>query len=160
VEYLGGTSLWLMVVALLEVLLTFATALAFGFRSQGPLWLAILIVAITAFSAIGAGLIVACFSKTVSKAFVVANFPFGLLVFLTGSIFPLPRQALFDLFGHDITLFDFLPPTHAVIALNKIFTLGGGLEDVLFELAALILLSGLYFGVGVWIFKRTQMRTA
>ncbi len=160
VEYLGGTSLWLIVVAFLEVLLTFATALAFGFRSQGPLWLAILVAVITAFSAIGAGLIVACFSKTVSKAFVVANFPFGLLVFLTGSIFPLPRRALFDLFGHGISLFDFLPPTHAVIALNKIFTLGVGLEDVLFELAMLILLSGLYFGVGVWIFQRTQMRTA
>lgn len=159
-EYLGGTSLWLIVVVLLEVLLTFATALAFGFRSQGPLWLAVLVAGITAFSAIGAGLIVACFSKSVSKAFVVANFPFGLLVFLTGSIFPLPRQVLFDLFGQGITLFDFLPPTHAVIALNKIFTLGGGLEDVLFELAALILLSGLYFGAGVWIFQHTQMRTA
>ncbi len=158
-EYLGGTSLWLAVVALLEVLLTFGTALAFGFRSQGPLWLAVVVAVITAVSAIGAGLIVACFSKTVSKAFVVANFPFGLLVFLTGSIFPLPRQALFNLFGHDITLFDVLPPTHAVIALNKIFTLGVGLEDILFELAALILLSGLYFGVGVWIFQRTQMQT-
>ncbi len=105
------------------------------------------------------GLIVACFSKTVSKAFVVANFPFGLLVFLTGSIFRLPRQALFELFGRGITLFDILPPTHAVIALNKIFTLGARLEDILFELAALILLSGLYFGVGVWVFQRTQMRT-
>ena len=52
-----------------------------------------------------------------------------------------------------------LPPTHAVIALNKIFTLGAGLEDVLFELAVLILLAGLYFGVGVWIFQRTQMLT-
>lgn len=159
-EYLGGISLWLMVVALLEVLLTFGMALAFGFRSQGPLWLAILVAVMTAVSTIGAGLIVACFSKTVSKAFVVANFPFGLLVFLTGSIFPLPRQTLFNLFGHGITLFDILPPTHAVIALNKIFTLGAGLEDVLFELAALILLSGLYFGMGVWIFQRTQMRTA
>ncbi len=159
-EYLGGTTLWLTVVALLEVLLTFGTALAFGFRSQGPLWLAVVVAVITAVSTIGAGLIVACFSKTVSKAFVVANFPFGLLVFLTGSIFPLPRQALFNLFGHGITLFDILPPTHAVIALNKIFTLGAGLEDVLFELTALILLSGLYFCMGVWIFQRTQMRTA
>ena len=157
-EYLGGTTLWLTAVALLEVLLTFGTALAFGFRSQGPLWLAILVAVVTAVSVIGAGLIVACFAKTVSKAFVVANFPFGLLVFLTGAIFPLPRQALFNLFGHDITLFDVLPPTHAVIALNKIFTLGAGLNDVLFELAALTLLAGLYFGVGVWIFQRTQMR--
>jgi ABC-2 type transport system permease protein len=159
-EYLGGTTLWLTVVAVLGVLLTFGTALAFGFRSQGPLWLAILVAVVTAVSVIGVGLIVACFAKTVSKAFVVANFPFGLLVFLTGAIFPLPRQALFNLWGHDITLFDVLPPTHAVIALNKIFTLGAGLEDVLYELAMLILLVVLYFGVGVWTFQRTQMRTS
>jgi ABC-2 type transport system permease protein len=156
-EYLGGTTLWLTVVALLEVLLTFATALAFGFRSQGPLWLAVLISVITGLSIIGCGLIVACFSRTVSQAFVIANFPLGLLMFLTGTVFPLPRTPLFSLFGHGVALYDFLPPTHAVIALNKIFTLGVGAGEVGYELAMLTLLSGLYFGIGVWLFQHTQM---
>ncbi|MEW6093457.1 MAG: ABC transporter permease [Chloroflexota bacterium] len=156
-EYLGGITLWLTLVALLEVVLTFATAVALGFRSQGPLWLALLVAVITCLSVIGTGLIVACFSKNVSQAFVIANFPLGLLMFLTGSIFPLPRTNLFTLFGHGIAIYDFLPPTHAVIALNKIFTLGAGLKDVTFELAALALLSALYFGVGVLLFRRTQM---
>jgi hypothetical protein len=65
---------------------------------------------------------------------------------------------LFSLFGRGIAVYDFLPPTHAVIALNKVFTLGAGLDGVLFELAALTLLSGLYFGIGVWLFQRTQMQ--
>ncbi|MBI4732408.1 MAG: ABC transporter permease [Chloroflexi bacterium] len=157
-EYLGGITLWLTLVALLEVVITYATAVAFGFRSQGPLWLAALVTAIACLSVIGAGLIVACFSKSVSQAFVIANFPLGFLMFLTGSIFPLPRTNLFTLFGRGIAIYDFLPPTHAVIALNKIFTLGAGLEDVVFELTALTLLSAFYFGIGVWLFKRTQMR--
>jgi ABC-2 type transport system permease protein len=157
-EYLGGNTLWLTLVALFEVVLTFATAVALGFRSQGPLWLALLITVITCLSVIGSGLIVACFSKNVSQAFVIANFPLGLLMFLTGSIVPLPRTSLFTIFGHGIAIYDFLPPTHAVIALNKIFTLGAGPEEVTFELAALALLSALYFGVGVLLFKRTQMR--
>jgi ABC-2 type transport system permease protein len=159
-EYLGGTTLWLTAVALLEVMFTFGTALAFGFRSQGPLWLAILITAITSLSIIGSGLIVACFSKTVSQAFVIANFPLGFLMFLTGTVFPLPRTEIFSLFGHGITLYDLLPPTHAVIALNKIFTLGAKAGDVGFELASLTILSAINFGVGVWIFQRTQMRSA
>ena len=157
-EYLGGTAIWLTLVALLEVALTFATAVAFGFRSQGSLWLAALVAVITCLSVIGAGLIVACFSKTVSQAFVIANFPLGFLMFLTGSIFPLPRTNLFTVLGHRIAIYDILPPTHAVIALNKIFTLGAGLKDVAFELSALTLLSVLYFAVGVWLFKRTQMK--
>jgi ABC-2 type transport system permease protein len=157
-DYLGGTSLWLALVSVAAVLLTFATAVGFGFRSQGPLWLAVLATAITSLSIIGIGLIVACFSKTVSQAFVIANFPLGFLMFLTGAAFPLPRLTLFTLFGHGFALVDLLPPTHAVVALNKIFTLGAGLQEVAFELAALTLLSALYFGLGVWLFQKTQMR--
>ncbi|MFZ5880280.1 MAG: ABC transporter permease [Chloroflexota bacterium] len=157
-EYLGGTVLWLALVSVGSVLLTFLTAVAFGFRSQGPLWLAFVIAAITSLSIIGIGLIVACFSKTVSQAFVIANFPLGFLMFLTGAAFPLPRMNLFTLAGRSIALADFLPPTHAVVALNKIFTLGAGLDEVLYELAALTILTGLYFGVGVRLFQRAQMR--
>jgi ABC-2 type transport system permease protein len=157
-DYLGGTSLWLGLVSIGAVLLTFATAVGFGFRSQGPLWLAILITAITSLSIIGVGLIVACFSKTVSQAFVIANFPLGFLMFLTGGAFPLPRTNLFTIAGRGFALVDLLPPTHAVIAMNKIFTLGAGFNDVCYELAALTLLSAVYFGIGVWLFQRTQMR--
>jgi ABC-2 type transport system permease protein len=157
-DYLGGTTLWLTGIALLEVLLTFATALVFGFRSQGPLWLAVLVTIVTGLSIIGSGLIVACFSRTVSQAFVIANFPLGFLMFMTGAVFPLPRTPLFTLFGHGVAIYDILPPTHAVIALNKIFTLGVGFNEIVFELAALTILSGLYFAVGVWLFQHTQMK--
>jgi ABC-2 type transport system permease protein len=158
VEYLGGLSIWMTLIAILSILVTFATAVALGFRSQGPLWLAILIDIIAALSIIGIGLIVACLSKTVSQAFVIANFPLGFLMFLTGAAFPLPRPTIFNLFGHPICYADFLPPTHAVIALNKIFTLGAGAQDVVFEVSALIILTALYFSIGVWLFQRTQMR--
>ncbi|MFZ6030949.1 MAG: ABC transporter permease [Chloroflexota bacterium] len=158
-EFLAGTSLWLALISVLSVLLTFGVAYAFGFRSEGPLWIAVLVGALTSFSIIGCGLIVACFSKTVPQAFVIANFPLGFLMFLSGAAFPLPRHALFLLFGREIALADILPPTHAVIALNKIFTLGASLQDVAFELAALALLSGVYFAIGVWLFHRMQMRT-
>jgi ABC-2 type transport system permease protein len=157
-EYLAGTSLWLALVAVASILLTFAAAASLGFRSQGALWIAVLLGALTSFSIIGIGLIVACFSKTVSQAFIIANFPLGFLMFLTGAAFPLPRPTLFTLFGHAVSYADFLPPTHAVIALNKVFTLGAGIGDVAYELTALVLLTVIYFGAGVWLFQRTQMK--
>ena len=157
-DYLGGTSLWLALVSTLAVGLTFVVAVAFGFRSQGPLWLALLVTILASLSIIGIGLLVACFSKTVAQAFVIANFPLGFLMFLTGAAFPLPRFTLFTLFGRGFSLPDLLPPTHAVVALNKIFTLGAGLGEVTFELAALTVLTLVYFGAGVWLFQRTQMR--
>ena len=158
IEYLGGLSIWMTLVAILSILITFGTAVALGFTSQGPLGIAVLIDIVAALSVIAIGLIVACLSKTVSQAFVIANFPLGFLMFLTGAAFPLPRPTLFSLFGHAISYADFLPPTHAVIALNKIFTLGAGLKEVTFEISALVLLTILYFCIGVWLFQRTQMK--
>ena len=151
-------SVWLMLIAILEVLITFGTALALGFRSQGALWSAIVIGIITSFSIIGVGMIVASFSKNVSQAFVIANFPFGFFMFLSGAAFPVPMGSMFTLWGRDFHLVDLLPPRHAVMALNKVFTLGANLNQVWFELAALFLLSFLYFALGVWLFRQMHLK--
>jgi ABC-2 type transport system permease protein len=129
-----------------------------GFRSQGPLWAAIAIGAIASLSVIGVGLIVACFSRTVTQAFLIANFPLAFFMFFSGAMFPVPRLTLFTIGSQSVALFDILPPSHAVIALQKVFVLGARLSDVLYELIALTVLSGLYFAIGVWLFKRTQLR--
>jgi ABC-2 type transport system permease protein len=157
-ELLGGITIWLVLIALMEMGLTFLVALACGFRSQGSLWLALLVGAITSLSVIGVGLIVAAFSKSVSQAFVIANFPLGLFMFMGGVIYPMPRTPLFTLLGHGIAIYDILPTTHAVLALNKIFTQGGGFKDISFELSALTLLSIIYFILGVWAFQKRLMK--
>jgi hypothetical protein len=59
-----------------------------------------------------------------------------------------------------ISVVRFLPPTHAVIALGKVLTLGRGLGSVTYELGALAVLSLLYLGLGAWLFKRLRMRAA
>ncbi len=158
-EYLGGTTAWLSVIAVAEVVLTIATAVLFGFRSQGQVWAAIVVGVITGLSVIGIGLIVAAFSKTVSQAFVIANFPLGILMFFSGAIYPIPYKPIFTIAGRGITAASILPMTHAVIALNKIFTLGASFTDVWFELVMLTLLSILYFYIGVRLFQRRQMAT-
>lgn len=156
-DLLGGISAWLVLVAVAEVFLTFAVAVALGFDSQGGLLIAVLVGTITSFSVIGVGMIVASFSKTVSQAFVIANFPFGFFMFFSGAAFPLRMGSLFTLWGHNYTFADLLPPTHAVSALNKVFTLGYNLSEITFELVALVVLSVLYFGIGVWSFRKMHL---
>ena len=157
-DLLGGITVAMMLVGVAAVALTVVTAYLLGFHSQGPIWVAILVGAVTSLSIFGAGLIVACFSRTVSQAFVVANFPLGLFMFFSGAIFPIPKAALFTLGGHEFGFCDILPPTHAVVALNKVLVLGAGIEDVAFELSALLILSLVYFTAGVWLFKRMHLR--
>jgi ABC-2 type transport system permease protein len=157
-DYLGGVTASQVVIGLVAVMLTFVVAIACGFRSQGPMWVALLVSGIASLSIIGAGLIVACFSRNLTQAFLIANFPLALFMFFSGAIFPIPRINLFTLAGHSFALFDILPPSHAVAALNKIFVLGAGLSDVMFELIALTVLSIAYFAIGVWLFKRTHLK--
>jgi ABC-2 type transport system permease protein len=157
-DLLGGITAALVLVGTVAYALAFICALLVGFRSQGPVWIALLIGVVTSLSVIGLGMVVASFSHTVSQAFVVSNFPLGLMMFFSGVIYPLPKVTLFSLAGHEIGLYDFLPPTHAVAALNKVLTLGADLNGVLFELAALIILSALYFAMGVWFFRRFHLR--
>ncbi len=156
-DYLGGTSLAVILIGIVSVLITFAVAASLGFHSQGPLWVAILVGAFTCVAVVGAGLLVAAFSRTVSQAFVIANFPLALFMFFSGVVFPMKPIVLFSVAGRAISLFDFIPATHGVAALNKILVLGDGLGQVGFELAALLVLSGIYFALGVFFFQRRHL---
>jgi ABC-2 type transport system permease protein len=71
----------------------------------------------------------------------------------------MPKLTIFTLAGHDFGLYDILPPTHAVVALNKVLTLGAGLNEVIYELTLLTILSMLYFAIGAWLFKRFHLRS-
>ena len=77
-------------------------------------------------------------------------------MFFSGAMFPVPRLTMFWIGGQSVALFDALPTTHAVITWQKIFVLGAGLNNVVYELITLIVLSCLYFAIGVWLFNRTR----
>jgi ABC-2 type transport system permease protein len=157
-EFLSGITAAQVLMGIVAVILTFLTAWVLGFRSQGPLWVAILVGAVTTLSIVGAGLVIACFARTVTQAFLIANFPLGLFMFFSSAVYPVPHATLFTLAGRSISLYDILPPTHAVVALNKVLTLGAGIEDIVYELAALLILSIVYFAAGVWLFERRHLQ--
>ncbi len=156
-DLMGGISLVYSCFSLLSVLLSFGVAITLGYHYVGSLVLAIVISVMAATAAIGAGLITACFSRTVGRAAVIANFPLLLLLFLSGAVFPVPSPPLFNVGERAIRLFDFLPTSHAVTALNKVLNLGVGLNGIAFELAALLILTVLFFAAGTWLFRRLQM---
>ena len=158
-DLLGGISLAVVLIGSASILITFLTAAGLGFHSQGPLWVAILVGALTTISVVGSGLLVAAFSRNVAQAFVIANFPLGLFMFFSGIIYPMKPVVLFTIAGRGISLYDIIPATHGVGALNKILTLGAGLDQVVYELGSLVVLSGLYFALGVFFFHRRHLRT-
>lgn len=153
-DFLAGISIVHIAIGMLSIALTLLVAQALGFHSQGPIWVAFVVGAITILPIIGVGLIIASLSRGVSQAFIIANFPMMLFMFFSGSLFPVSKILTFQLGGHTIGLFDILPPTHAVAALNKVLTMGADLKAIAYELSILIVLSALYFIVGVHLFSK------
>jgi ABC-2 type transport system permease protein len=157
-DLLIGISLPTILFGVLSLLLTLVIAIGLGFNSQGSVWLALFIGGMTAVAVVGVGLIVAAFSKSVSQAFIIANFPLIFFMFFSGAVYPIPRINLFQIARIHISIYDIIPPTHAVVALNKILTLGAGVSDIWYEIISLILLSLIYFGIGIWVFQRRQLK--
>jgi ABC-type multidrug transport system permease subunit len=155
-----GVSLAQLVVAVVQVVIVFLSALLMGFHNHGSLSLAILVGIVVSFSAIGQGLIVACFVENDSQAANLGSTLTMLEVFVSGSFFALPPLTLFTLAGHQIDLFDVFPATHGFMALQQVLTYGAGLSEIGFRVGAMLLLSALYFGLGVIVFHQRQMRHA
>jgi len=159
-ELLGGISLAQMIMAVVQVVAVFGGALAFGFNNRGSLGLAVLVGLVVSFSAVGLGLITACFSENDSQAANVGGTFTMLQVFLSGSFYPIPSMTLFTIDGHQIELFDIFPATHGFSALQQVLTYGAGFQEIAFRLGMTALLSAVYFAAGVLIFRRLKLRSS
>ena len=157
-ELVIGLSLPTVLFGIFSLLITLLLAVCLGFQANGSILLAVLIGGLTAIAVVGVGLIVSAFSQTVSRAFIIANFPLIFFMFFSGAVYPIPRILVGRFLGVAVSIYDIFPPTHAVIALNKILTLGSGISGVAYELVSLTILSILYYGIGIWLFWRRHLR--
>jgi ABC-type multidrug transport system permease subunit len=157
-DLLGGISLAQFVVAVAQVVIVLLAAVAMGFNNQGSLGLAILVGLAVSASAIGQGLLVACFVEDDSQAANVGSTFAMIQVFLSGSFYQLPPLTVFTLAGHQIDVFDIFPATHGFRALQQVLTYGDGFQQISFRLGATAILSLVYIGISVIVFQRLKMK--
>jgi ABC-2 type transport system permease protein len=147
-----------ILVGIISIILTLLVALAIGFRFEGN-WLAFFIVAVlTCISIIAFSLIIAAFTQTVTQVLVVGNFPFFLFMFFTGAMFPVNAPEWFKIGGYSVSITGLMSPSHAVSALYDLMILKKQLADIWPQLLCLAVISGVYFVIGLWFFKRRHMK--
>jgi ABC-2 type transport system permease protein len=157
-EILLGISLAQLVIAVILVLVLLLVAMALGYHNNGsPLLAAIVSLAIS-LSAIGIGLVVGCFVENDSQAVNLGSTATMLGVFVSGAFFPMTSPTLFTFLDHSITLFDFFPATHGLLALQQVLNDGAAFPDIAFRLGATLLLSLLYLVLGVIFFGWRKLR--
>jgi ABC-2 type transport system permease protein len=152
-DYLIGNTLVQWLIGMISFGITIWLAKMLGFSSVGSLWLVLLVCSLTILSIIAISLILVAFCKNATMVMIIGNFPLFTLMFFSGSMMPLPHHELIAGFA----LNDLLPPTHAVIAMNKIFTYGSTIKDISYELLMLSGLTLIYFAAGVMLFRRKHM---
>jgi ABC-2 type transport system permease protein len=156
-EWLTAVSATQVIVGILAIGLTYLTAYALGYRTQGSLANLLIVGALTSLSVMAFSVGVAAFLRTVFDLVTVGSFPFFVLMFFSGGMFPLPGVPLFTLGSRTVELNQVLPTTHGIAALERVLSYGAGLGDISFELGAVTSLTVAFFLVGTWILVRRHM---
>jgi ABC-2 type transport system permease protein len=159
-EWLMAVSLVQVILGMLALALTFASAVALGYQTSGSLIALLIVGLLSSLSIIAISLIVAAYLRTIFDLLTIGCFPFFILMFFSGGMFPLPPLRLFTIGDRAININDVLPTTHAINAMSKILNYGAGLGDVVFELGAIAVLTIVLSVFGVWLFTRRQMQAA
>lgn len=155
---LGGISIIQVLVGILSVFLTLVIAIGMGFNYTGSISILFLIAILTCLSIISFSLIIAGFTKTVNEILVVGNFPLFLFMFFTGAAFPLNGKEIFSFLDYPVSIQGLMSPTHAISALKKTLVMDMGISDIIPEISLIVILTILYFFIGVWLFRRRHMR--
>ena len=158
-EFLGAVSLNQVLIGTATLALSYLSALSVGYRSRGSLLLFLLVGALSVLAVVAISLVLAGFLRTIFELLTVGTFPFFILMFFSESMMPLPKIVFFHVAGHTFYLNDLLPTSLTVRAFNKILNFRAGLKEVSFELAGILVLTVLYFGLGLWVFQKRHLRS-
>ncbi len=157
-EFLGGISIVQVFVGIISVAFTLAVAVPLGFNIHGSFLLMLLISVLCSISIIAFSLILAAFTKTVTDVLIVGNFPLFLFMFFSDVMFPINTAELFKIGGYSIKANFLLSSTHAVSAMKKVLIMQESIGAIIPELSMLIIMTIIYFVIGVWLFKRRHLK--
>lgn len=159
-NFLSGISIVQAAIAVAAIVLSYWTALGLGYKPAGGFGAVLVVGIISSFSMVAISLVVASFLDTVFDVLTIGCFPFFILMFFSGSMFPLPKMNMFTIGGHSFGITDILPLTHTANAFNKILNYGAGINGVLFDIFMIILLTLIYFAIGLLLYQKRKLSKA
>jgi len=157
-EWLAAVTLTQIVLGVLAVALTLETAIVLGYEPSGSLIAMVLVCVLSSLAIVAVSVAVAAWLRTIFDLMTIGSFPFFILMFFSGGMFPLPQIRVFEIAGRTVNVNDVLPTTHSIVAFDKILNRGAGLRELTFEMAAIVALSAAFFVIGTWLFTKRHMQ--
>lgn len=149
-----GTVLSQTIVAIIQSVVLFATAVVFGLDISGSLILAFFVTFIANFFSIAIGLIIAGITSKTDAAQNIGTILSIILGFFSGSFIANANEV--EIFGFSFS--ELLPSFYATEALKSILLFGNDITEVTTEILILTISSIALIALGVVIFNRNQLR--
>lgn len=159
-EYLVGICIVQASIAIIAIVIAYFTALVLGYRPVGNFQTMLLIGTVSSLSMVSVSLVVASFLNTIFDVLTIGCFPFFLFMFFSGSMFPMPQMKLFQISHYSFGITDLLSLTHTANAFNKILNYGASYEEVSFEIVMIIVLTMIYFTMGLILYNKRKLTKA
>ncbi|GEM_PF-391712 len=156
-EMIGGISLIQLLLGLASFALTLGAARICGFEWRGSVVAVLLVAAVSLLAVLGLALISVSFMSSVFDVMTVGMVPYFLVMFFAGLFFPLTSIELFSVGDAAFRLNDILPLSISVSALNQALFFERGVYEIHIELLGNLIVACLYFGAGLWLFRRRHM---
>lgn len=156
-QLLIGININQIIIGLIAIYSTIGLAYFFmDFRMNGSPIAFFTVSLISTFSLVGVAFIVTGFCKTAADIMIIGNLPYFLILIFCG-IFPMPKISLINTGKINFTLSDIFSPTYMLDAYKKIIFQKAGLGDVTYEITAILVLTVIYFAIGIWLFNRKHL---
>jgi len=152
-DMLVGVVFSQLLITVVQVILTFLTAILTGMQNNGSYLLMAGITVLMSLAATGLGLVCACLARNDGEAANLATVFLLPLVFLSGTLFPMPDMPLFTIAGHTLSFQQLMPTAHAADAMRRVMFYGEGAVEVSPQLLWMAVLSLLIFILGAWLFQ-------
>jgi ABC-type multidrug transport system, permease component len=156
-NYLLSVCIVQTIIAVVAIVISYWTALALGYRPEGNFESVLFVSIISSLSIVSISLVIASFLNTVFDVLTIGCFPFFVLMFFSGGMLPLPKINLITIGEHSFGITDILPLTHSVNAFNSILNYGARLNEVVFDIIMILVLTVLYFSVGLILYKKRKL---
>lgn len=159
-NFLAGSCIVQTIVAVVAIALSYSTALLLGYKALGRFETILIVGAISSLAMVAVSLLMSSFLNTIFDVLTIGCFPFFIMMFFSGSVYPLPKINLFTISNHTFGVTDILPLTHTVNAFNKILNNGADIYDVGFDIFMIALLTIIYFVIGLALYNNRKFSKA
>lgn len=159
-SYLTAVGIVQALISIAALVLSYWTAIGLGYQPAGSFGTVLIVGVLSSLSIVSVSLVVASFLNTVFDVLTAGCFPFFILMFFSGSMFPLPKLSIITVLDHPLGITDVLPLSHTVNAFNKILNYGAGWQEIWFEVTMIVLLTLVYFVAGIVLYQKRKLSKA